>query len=207
MLFARSLTASGDRKAADAEGTAEALPFIRMVASPGRSHGHVPFPGAPSGPVCAVGMTGITEHTALSAMLLPPFPTYIMGLLGHREECLPVRQRGDVPLCHPTDARLCGSLCVSAEVPRGARVRRKTAILFLIFRALFPGIGAGVRPGTDKVHELRAHAFCLHSSLPELPRDPGGSGSGHDVRLCLFSVGCQLPGSPIPCCPFWAASF
>ena len=64
------------------------------------------FSGAPSGPVCAVGMTGIEDDTALSAMLLPPFPTYIMGLLGHREECLPVRQRGEVHLCHPPGARL-----------------------------------------------------------------------------------------------------
>jgi len=53
-------------------------------------------------------------------------------------------------------------------------VGRKTVVLFLLFCTLFPGIGAGARPGADKVHELRAHAFCLHSSLPELSRDPGG---------------------------------
>ena len=98
----------GGGKTADAEGRAGGTSFHPHGGIPGQKPRSCAFPGVPFGPVCAVGMTGIAEHTALSAMLLPSFPTYIMGLLGHREECLPVRQRGDFPLSHPPDARLRG---------------------------------------------------------------------------------------------------
>ena len=61
------------------------------------------------------------------------------------------RQRGEVPLCHPPDTRLCGSLRVSADFPRGARCGEENRHPYPHFPRLFPDIVAGARPGADKV--------------------------------------------------------
>ena len=86
-------------------------------------------------------------------------------------------------------------------------VRRKTVTLILISSRSSLASGLAPVPGRTRSMScgltLSACTLLCRSCLGIRE----GSGSGHDIRLCLFSVGCQLPGCPIPCCPFWAASF
>ena len=87
----------------------------------------------------------------------------------------------------------------SALVPRQALtfpgepgVGRKTAVLFLLFRALFPGFWAGARPGADKVMSCE-----LTLSACTLP-----------CRSCLGILEGAAQGMTSGCASsLWAANF
>jgi len=83
-------------------------------------------------------------------MQFPPFPTYIMGLLTDTGKNVPWETAGRFPCAIPRTP-VCAGAPAGADVPRGPGVGRKTVALFLLFCTLFPGIGAGARPGSDQV--------------------------------------------------------
>ena len=148
--------------------------------------GSVPFTRAPSGPACALSMSSIAVHAALTTPCSSSLEDHGHGAPdGHREEGLRPGQCRDVPLYRPADC-LCAAACAwSLSVPGRLRVRRIVITALLLFYALLPDSGAGAQTGAGNVLNYGLCLFACTMVYLLRRRIREGAGAERPYWRCL----------------------